>query len=38
MNGCATLAGFEPADAKETLNRWIGHEFALLSERSNRRV
>jgi len=28
MNGCATLAGFEPAEAEETLNRWIGHETA----------
>jgi len=28
MNGCATLAGFEPAEAEETLNRWIAHETA----------
>ena len=28
MNGCATLAGFEPAEATETLNRWIAHETA----------
>jgi valyl-tRNA synthetase len=28
MNGCATLPGFEPAEAKETLNRWIAHETA----------
>jgi valyl-tRNA synthetase len=26
INGCATVAGFEPARAKETLNRWIAHE------------
>jgi valyl-tRNA synthetase len=26
MNGCVTVAGFHPADAKDTLNRWIGHE------------
>jgi valyl-tRNA synthetase len=28
MNGCATLAGFAPQEAQETLNRWIGHETA----------
>jgi valyl-tRNA synthetase len=28
MNGCATLAGFEPAEAQETLSRWIAHETA----------
>jgi valyl-tRNA synthetase len=28
MNGCATVAGFDPASAKETLNRWIAHETA----------
>jgi valyl-tRNA synthetase len=28
MNGCATLPGFEPAEATETLNRWIAHETA----------
>jgi valyl-tRNA synthetase len=28
MNGCATLAGFVPQEAKETLNRWIAHEAA----------
>jgi valyl-tRNA synthetase len=28
MNGCATLAGFVPQEAQETLNRWIGHETA----------
>jgi valyl-tRNA synthetase len=29
MNGCATVLGFDPAAAKETLNRWIAHETAL---------
>src|SRR3954466_7905269 len=28
MNGCAVPAGFDPASAKETLNRWIAHEAA----------
>jgi valyl-tRNA synthetase len=28
MNGCATLPGFEPAEAETTLNRWIAHETA----------
>ena len=28
MNGCATVAGFDPRTAKETLNRWIAHETA----------
>ncbi len=28
MNGCATAAGFNPRQAKETLNRWIAHETA----------
>ncbi|HET7850381.1 MAG TPA: class I tRNA ligase family protein, partial [Pseudolabrys sp.] len=28
MNACATAAGFDPASAKETLNRWIAHEAA----------
>ena len=28
MNGCALPAGFDPAKAKETLNRWIAHETA----------
>jgi valyl-tRNA synthetase len=26
MNGCAMPADFDPASAKETLNRWIAHE------------
>src|SRR5437667_1720776 len=26
MNGCATSGDFDPANAKETLNRWIAHE------------
>jgi valyl-tRNA synthetase len=29
MNGCATVAGFDPTKAKDTLNRWIAHETAL---------
>lgn len=28
MNHCAVSEGFEPANAKETLNRWIAHETA----------
>ncbi len=28
MNGCALADGFDPANAKETLNRWIAHETA----------
>jgi valyl-tRNA synthetase len=28
MNGCATDPGFDPASAKEALNRWIAHETA----------
>jgi len=28
MNGAATLPGFDPSSAKETLNRWIAHETA----------
>src|SRR5690606_31233046 len=28
MNGAATIPGFDPASAKETLNRWIAHETA----------
>lgn len=28
MNGCATVEGFDPASAKETLNRWIAHELS----------
>src|SRR5437764_7574543 len=26
MNGCAMPSDFDPANAKETLNRWIAHE------------
>ncbi|MFL6792960.1 MAG: valine--tRNA ligase [Bradyrhizobium sp.] len=26
MNGCAEPVGFDPAQARETLNRWIAHE------------
>src|SRR5260370_22990504 len=26
MNACATVPGFDPKSAKETLNRWIAHE------------
>ncbi|HMA57068.1 MAG TPA: valine--tRNA ligase [Pseudolabrys sp.] len=28
MNGCASVAKFDPKSAKETLNRWIAHETA----------
>jgi valyl-tRNA synthetase len=28
MNGCVRVAGFDPHQAKETLNRWIVHETA----------
>jgi valyl-tRNA synthetase len=28
MNGCATVPGFDPKSAKDTLNRWIAHETA----------
>ena len=28
INGCAAVKGFDPAGAKETLNRWIAHETA----------
>jgi valyl-tRNA synthetase len=28
MNQCATVPGFDPGSAKETLNRWIAHETA----------
>jgi valyl-tRNA synthetase len=28
MNGCVTVAGFDPKSANETLNRWIAHETA----------
>jgi valyl-tRNA synthetase len=28
MNGCVLSPGFDPAKAKETLNRWIAHETA----------
>src|SRR5436190_530900 len=34
MNGCALTAGFDPFEAKETLNRWIAHE----ASRSTREV
>jgi valyl-tRNA synthetase len=29
INGCARVPGFDPTKARETLNRWIGHETAL---------
>ena len=32
MNGCATVAGFNPKSATETLNRWIAHECAAAAE------
>jgi valyl-tRNA synthetase len=28
INGCATVEGFDPSKAQETLNRWIAHEAA----------
>jgi valyl-tRNA synthetase len=28
MNGCVTVAGFDPKGAHDTLNRWIAHETA----------
>jgi valyl-tRNA synthetase len=28
MNGCATVAGFDPKSVRETLNQWIAHETA----------
>ncbi len=28
MNGCSTIAGFDPKRVKETINRWIAHETA----------
>ncbi|MDE1973432.1 MAG: valine--tRNA ligase [Hyphomicrobiales bacterium] len=28
MNGCASVPGFDPRNARETLNRWIAHETA----------
>jgi valyl-tRNA synthetase len=34
MNDCVTVPGFDPASARETLNRWIGHE----TERAAREI
>src|SRR5215475_2714337 len=31
MNGCALPAGFDPTEAKQTLNRWIAHETSRAS-------
>ena len=31
MNGCVLPPGFDPASAKQTLNRWIAHETARAS-------
>ncbi len=31
MNGCATVAGFDPKTNKETINRWIAHELQKAS-------
>jgi valyl-tRNA synthetase len=28
INGCITVPGFDPGNARETLNRWIAHETA----------
>jgi len=32
MNGCASVKGFDPKAAKETLNRWIAHETAKAAD------
>jgi valyl-tRNA synthetase len=32
MNGCASIADFNPKSAKETLNRWIAHETARAAD------
>ncbi|TAK50199.1 MAG: valine--tRNA ligase [Xanthobacteraceae bacterium] len=32
MNGCATVVGFDPKSARETLNRWIAHETARAAQ------
>jgi valyl-tRNA synthetase len=32
INGCATVEGFDPRLAKETLNRWIAHEAAKTAD------
>jgi valyl-tRNA synthetase len=32
MNGCASVKGFDPKSAKETLNRWIAHETAKAAD------
>jgi valyl-tRNA synthetase len=31
MNGCVAPAGFDPREAKQTLNRWIAHETSRAS-------
>jgi valyl-tRNA synthetase len=31
INGCTRVPGFDPTKARETLNRWIGHETAAAS-------
>ncbi|MBV8751241.1 MAG: valine--tRNA ligase, partial [Hyphomicrobiales bacterium] len=31
MNGCARVPNFDPTKARDTLNRWIGHETAAAS-------
>ena len=36
MNGCASVANFDPKSAKETLNRWIAHETAKAADRDYR--
>ena len=36
MNECATVEGFDPKQAKETLNRWIAHETAKAARRHQR--
>ena len=37
INGCVTVPGFDPANARETLNRWIAHETGNAVARGDRR-
>jgi valyl-tRNA synthetase len=38
MNACALPAGFDPTNAKETLNRWIAHETARASREATEAI
>ena len=38
MNECATVAGFDPGPAKETLNRWITQETARAAARDHEAI